>query len=116
MPLTLSLLLIHLSAFHILSSSRAVFPGLKLGTSLIMSGPELYHDSEKDISRMDKGGAGGSMESGNGSKEGATVIAGEVLVTKEQTTERGLKSRHAQMIALGGMNTSPSSRHAGKVY
>lgn len=56
------------------------------------------------------------MESGNGSKEGATVIAGEVLVTKEQTTERGLKSRHAQMIALGGMNTSPSSRHAGKVY
>lgn len=47
---------------------------------------------------MDKAG---SLESGSG-KEGATVMTGEVLVTKEQTTERGLKSRHAQMIALGG--------------
>jgi amino acid permease len=44
------------------------------------------------------------------SKEGANVIAGEVEVAREQTTERGLKSRHAQMIALGG-RLSPARQH-----
>lgn len=51
------------------------------------------------MSSTEKGA--GSMGDGS-SKEGATVVAGEVLGPKEQTTERGLKSRHAQMIALGG--------------
>lgn len=67
-----------------------------------MSGPPAYLDTEKDFAISGEGD--GSMGDGS-SKEGATVVAGEVLEHKEQTTERGLKSRHAQMIALGGKMT-----------
>lgn len=60
-------------------------------------------DSEKDIARAEK--APESLGDGS-SKEGANIVTGEVLQHREQTTERGLKSRHAQMIALGGMAAS----------
>lgn len=68
-----------------------------------MSGPPVYLESEKDIISAENGT--GSIGDAS-SKEAATAIAGEILEHREQTTERGLKSRHAQMIALGG--TAPS--------
>lgn len=67
----------------------------------IEKGPEAYSTPSPDL---------GPTKSHDGTKQrrrSSAVVNGEVLVTeinddRFESTQRGLKSRHAQMIALGG--------------
>lgn len=67
----------------------------------VEKGPEAYSTPSPDL---------GPTKSPDGTKQrrrSSAVVNGEVLVTeinddRFESTQRGLKSRHAQMIALGG--------------
>lgn len=67
----------------------------------VEKGPEAYSTPSPDL---------GPTKSHDGTKQrrrSSAVVNGEVLVTeinddRFESTQRGLKSRHAQMIALGG--------------
>jgi amino acid permease len=56
----------------------------------------------KDSSDAEKGERKFSM-TGRKSSVAESIIAADLLDNRYATTQRGLKSRHAQMIALGGM-------------
>lgn len=66
--------------------------------------------SEKNVEEMGLGGEKGvydvearqSASRRRSSVVGPEVLAGEIFDERYERTQRGLKSRHAQMIALGG--------------
>ncbi|KAK3085197.1 hypothetical protein LTR53_020070, partial [Teratosphaeriaceae sp. CCFEE 6253] len=68
------------------------------------------YDDEKGVPAYSTGPMGKSSShdspSGGGRRKSSVVtpeiLTGEIYDTRYESTKRGLKSRHAQMIALGG--------------
>ena len=63
--------------------------------------PEKGFDPVKSRSSVDETGRKYSI-TGRQSSVAESIIAADLLDERYATTQRGLKSRHAQMIALGG--------------
>lgn len=55
---------------------------------------------EKDVAHISANERGGAGRKGSTVDE--AVLTGEIYDDRYESTHRGLKSRHAQMIALGG--------------
>jgi amino acid transporter len=74
---------------------------------------DAYHavtsDPEKGVAgdgikghSFDQGDHKGSLSGGRRASVAESIIAADLLDERYRITKRGLKSRHAQMIALGG--------------
>lgn len=68
-----------------------------MAASAEISSQDIEHDAN---TTLDKGSAIAAAQSRNSSA--ASVVVAELVDQRYATTQRGLKSRHAQMIALGG--------------
>ena len=72
-----------------------------------MSTPPEYSDPEKGVERTAVGDSkvfadGKQSLTGRRASVVESIVAADLLDERYATTQRGLKSRHAQMIAFGG--------------
>lgn len=72
-----------------------------------MSTPPEYSDPEKGVERTTAGDSKVFADrkhslTGRRASVVESIVAADLLDERYATTQRGLKSRHAQMIALGG--------------